>query len=306
MSNELEDLRRKIAGLSADINKLAGDHATLLFRDFALEYLKSKLINPTLRLSTKSSFENQVIRHLIPAFGALPIDRIKNGEWINWVLDMQNQKKITRFFNARKTLIEILRAAESDGHIQKLPKLDNPDSIKDVGRVLEPKEVIKILWMSHKPFRFIFYVLWKMGCRPREVLQWEWPMIRWNEPGKTWIDIPPRISKTDRARSIPLNPEVSVLLRKRFDRGNRSQFVFPSKKDLRRPQMTYQSAWSVACRNAKISNAKPYDLRRTFITRCAAEGKPLIYVAKCLDTSTKMIESVYAKAQVDVMENIIK
>jgi integrase len=84
-----------------------------------------------------------------------------------------------------------------------------------------------------------------------------------------------------------------------------SKFVFPARGDNGRPQLTYQSAWTTACDHAKVK-AVPYDLRRTFITRCMAENKSPFYVAKCLDTSTKMIESVYAKAQADVMEDILK
>jgi integrase len=304
--SDLKALQKQLAEMTSQVNKLAGEQQTLLFREFALEYLRQKLANPTLRTNTKRSFENQVENHLISAFGALPMDRIKNGEWLHWVTDMREQKKLTRFFNARKVLIEILHAATNDGHIEKVPKLDNPDEPKNVGRVMEISEIISLIWRSQRPFRAIFFTFWKMGCRPREILQWEWSMFKWAEPGKTWISVPSRISKTGRQRDIPLNPEVSKLLHKRYIRGNRSQYVFPAQRDLRRPQMTYQSAWSVACRRANVKDAKVYDLRRTFITRCASEGKPLIYVAKCLDTSTKMIESVYAKAQIEVMEGIIK
>lgn len=300
--DRIKELQRQIAKLSGTITDLAGERPTLLFRDFASEYLAVKLKNPTLRASTKQSFENQVRNHLIPRFGAQPIDRINNAEWLYWVTE---EKRITRFFNARKALIEILTAARNDGHIEKVPKLENPDKPKNVGRALSDKEVLSILWRSRSPFRFIFYTLWKMGCRPREVLRWEWSMIRWNEPNKTWIDIPARISKTDRSRSIPLNPDVSRLLYRRYVRGNMSQYVFHHRDSREKPQLTYQSAWTSACRKARV-NAVPYDLRRTFITRCAAEGKPMIYVAKALDTSMKMVESTYAKSQVEVMEGIVK
>lgn len=302
--DELQNLRRLVEQLSGSI-KRASNEQPLLFGDFAKGYLEAKLLNPTLRTSTKASFENQVRMHLLPAFGTIPIERIKNGEWLGFVTDMRAKKRIGRFFNARKVLIEILSAARNEGHVQKTPKLDNPDAPKDVGRALDEKEILSILWHARRPFRFIFYVFWRMGCRPREILSWEWSMFRWNEPGKTWIDVPARISKTDRSRSIPLNPGVSRRLYSRFRRSRGSPFVFPARGNSSRAQKTYQSAWLTACRRARVK-AVPYDLRRTFITRCAAEGKPLIYVAKALDTSTKMIESVYAKAQVDVMEGIIK
>lgn len=304
-NDDIKQLQRLIDQLSGKVNRLTGDRRTLLFKEFAAEYLAAKLANPSLRQSTKNAFANQVKTHLGPAFGELPLDRIKNGEWINFVTDMRERKRVGRFFNARKVLIEVLSAAKNEGHIEKMPKFDNPDAPKDVGRALEEAEILRILWSARRPFRFIFYTMWKMGCRPREILRWEWSMFRWNEPSKTWIDVPARISKTDRSRSIPLNPGVSRRLWARHRRKNGSDFVFPSRDNPRRPQMTYASAWSTACRRAKVS-AVPYDLRRTFITRCAGEGLPLLYVAKILDTSTKLIESTYAKTQMETMEGIIK
>lgn len=302
--SDLKDLQRQIAELSAVANRMAGEQPTLLFSEFALEYLNSKLANPTLRTSTKNSFENQVERHLIPAFGRLPLERIKNVEWLRWVTDMREQKKISAFFNARKSLIEILRAAQNDGHIQKLPKLDNPDEPHDVGRILDTKEILGIIWKSHRPFRFIFYVFWRLGCRPREILRYEWHMLEWEEK-KITAHIPARISKTGRQRSISINSRVGKILAIRFRNINeRSAFIFPSKNNPHLPQLSYQSAFEVACRKAKVKNAKVYDFRRTFITRCAAENKPLAFVAKHLDTSIGQIEKTYLKAQKEAMERI--
>lgn len=308
MSDEdLKNLQRQAAALTESLKKLSGDQPVETFGKFAAHYLASKMDRPNIRASTKNAFAIQVTNHLIPAFGALPLDQVNNIEWLKFVAAKKNAEYPTmmRFFNPRKALAEILIAAKEAGHLQKTPKLDNPDETLSVGRCLENEEIFKIIWHSRRPFRIIFYVLFKMGIRPREMLQWKWEMIRFNEPGHTWIDVPARISKTDRQRSIPINPEVSRILYRRFMRGNGSAFVFPSTVSKDKPQLSYNSSWKRACREAKVK-AVPYDLRRTFITRCAAEGKPLIYVAKALDTSTKMIENIYAKSQVEVMENIIK
>lgn len=302
MSDELRDLQRQIAKLSGTIGKMAGDRPALLFKDYASPYLAAKLLNPTLRGSTKASFANQVTKHLLPAFGHLPIDKIANAEWLGWV--MSNPSGITRFFNARKSLVEILTAAKADGHIERMPKLDNPDLPKNTGRALDDKEVFALIWRARRPFRFIFYTFWKMGCRPREILRWEWSMLRWLGPGKAWIDIPARISKNDRSRSIPVNSEVAHMLAIRISGGNGSKFVFPSRDNPERPQLSYQSAWKTACSRAKVVDAVAYDMRRTYITKRAADGKPMLYVAKYLDTSLKMIESVYAKTDIETLEDI--
>lgn len=299
----LKALQRQMAKLTADLNRIAGETPEVLFKDFALTYLDYKLARPTLRISTKVSFENQVRKHLIPAFGALPLAKISNTIWLEWVKD---EKGLTKFFNARKALVEILTAARKQGQLEKVPELDNPDEYENVGRVLEDREVLAFLWRCRRPFRFIFYCFWRSGCRPREVLRWEHSMLRKEEPGKpTWIDIPARITKTDRARSIPVARLVGRIIRQRQVRGNNSIYTFPARQDNRRPQLSYQSAKETARKRAKVADMTAYDFRRTFVTYHAARGVPLLYLAKILDTSVGMLEKIYAKNQAETLEGIV-
>lgn len=309
--SDLDELRRQIEKLSGMIK--INDQPPVTFGEFAQKYLMTKLQNPTLRESTKKCFENQIKNHLIPTFGNFPLSRVNNIEFLYWINDVRKsiEPKITRFFNARKYLIQVLLAAKEEGLIEKVPKFDNPDEEQDTGRSLKPREILRILKNTKdRFFRFVFYVFWKMGCRPREILQWEWTMFEWGEPDHTWISIPGRITKTKRSRRIPVNPNVSRRLFQRYTQMMREGregcvFVFPSRQDSGRPELQYHRAWAESCRLAGIQ-AVAYDLRRTFITQCAAEGKPLIYVAKILDTSTQLIESTYAKIQSEVMEDLVK
>lgn len=309
---ELKSLQKEAAKITEIISRLTGERKEVTFGEYAKTYLGAKMENPTLRDSTKRSFELQTRRFLIPVFGSLPLDGVDNLVFLRWVnkTRLENETKsgpkLTRFFGARKTLIEILLAAKNDGLIEKLPKIDNPDSPKDSGRALTNKEVFLILKNTRsKFFRFFFYVLFKMGCRPQEVMRWEWSMFEWNEPGKTWISIPSRISKTDRSRKIPINPNVSKRLWKQYKQFSSSPFCFPKIDGSPGPQLLYAGAWRNMIHKTKLK-CVPYDFRRTFVTRCAAENMPLIYVARALDTSVGLIEKVYAKAQVDIMENIVK
>ena len=196
-----------------------------LLRDFAKIYLSAKLKNADLRESTKKSFENQVTKHLIPGLGHLPLDLVTGEEWDAWVLRLQRanergEKVISRFFNLRKCLTEILCAAQKDGLIKKVPKLSNPDQPQEVGRVLPDEEIHRILWQSERPFRFMFYAFWKLGCRPRETLAWEWSMLNWKDSGELWVNIPAQISKSNRARSVLVDSatmkRILLIRRKRF------------------------------------------------------------------------------------------
>ena len=163
--------------------------------------------------------------------------------------------------------------------------------------------------LKHTPddhFRFLFYVLWKTGFRPQEVLRWEWTFFGWNQPNKTWADIPSRISKTDRMRSVSINPGVSRRLHALWLAGNGSIFVFPHKRRPDKPRLAYNFAWRDSCAAAGVVNSVPYDCRRTFITRAAVDKEQMLYVAKHLDTSIAMIEKIYAKVDRDTMEAIAK
>lgn len=307
MSDEdLKSLQRQVATLSAGIAKLSGDAQIPTFAEFAQEYLREKMMRP-LREATKRSFENQVRLHLVPGFGGILIDRLTNALWLEWIEREQAKegRRLTKFFNSRKSLIEILRSALDRGLIQKLPKFDDPDVYEPVGRVVEDAEMIRIFRRSRRPFRFIFYCFWAMGNRPREILRWEWSMIRWSEPGQTWIDIPARISKTKRTRSIPIDPVVSRILFRRFGNRGVSLFVFPSTTGPLKPQLTYQSAWDTATGHAKV-DAVAYDMRRTRITKWAAAGKSLAFIARQLDTSETMIRRIYLKDDAATMEGLFK
>lgn len=305
-NEEFRALLRQAEKLNQQISKLAGTQQEVSFGEFAKSYLKIKLANPTLRESTKRAFEFQLRCNLIPGFGALPIRALNNLVWIEWVKKTREAARTNRFFNARKCLMEILHAAMQDGHLERVPKIDNPDAVKKIGRVIEPREVWAILRNTTYPeFRLFFYVLYRMGCRPREILKWEWSMIRFQEPAETWIDIPARISKCDRDRSIPLDPKVSHQLYRIWKRGVSSPFVFPNRVHPNQPQLSYHGAWATSCKKAGIK-AMPYDFRRSAITRWAAAGKSLPFMALVLDTSPGMINKIYLKPDKVAMENIFK
>lgn len=303
---EVKELQKQLAKLSEDMARLAGAQENVTFADQALKHLGLKLANPTLRSATKRSFENQVTRHLVPSFGELPINKIGNPDWLKWVTETRERGEVTKFFNARKALIEIMTQAREEGHLERVPKFDSPDEYEPVGRVLEQKEILGIIWKTQRPFRVIFHAFWRMGCRPREILQWEWSMFEWSRPGRqfSYVTVPGRITKTGRTRTIPLDPSVVRILKARYRRGNGSKYVFPKRLGPDVPQWSYQSAWVTACRKARVKDAQVYDCRRTLVTKWAAAGKSENFIALQLDTSPAMIRRFYLKRDEDAMEGL--
>lgn len=306
MNDDLKSLQQQLAKLTENVNRLAGDAPEPTFGEFLEKYQRQKMADFTLRESTRNAFADQA-KHLARGFGHRKLKEIGNIVWLEWVSASRADPamRVTRFFNARKTLIEVLHAAREEGLLERAPKLEIVDARKPIGRALSDAEIFRILHHTRKPmFRLFFFALAKMGCRPKEVLQWEWEMFRWGEPGKTWIAVPARITKTDRDRLVPVNPALSRRLYDLYRDGNGSKFVWPHRGGAEQFQTSYHGAWRTACRHAGV-DAMPYDLRRTFITRAVARGMPAAFVARCLDTSVKMIEAFYLKQDETLMEKIM-
>ena len=145
-------------------------------------------------------------------------------------------------------------------------------------------------------------------------------MINWREGEFGVISIPARITKTRRARTIPLHSVIAGKLRER-QKSSKSIYVFPSPdtqkgKDFH--MVEYRHAWEGALERAQklaregkpkpkeITHCVIYDLRRTFVTNCAKRGKPILWVAKYIDSSTTMLEKFYAKTQHEALQGVIE
>lgn len=305
---DFRSIQRQLAKLTTDFARASGDSTVPLFRDFALNYQAEKLAKTNLRSATKSAFEYQVREFLVPAFGHLTLDKVTSYEWDTQIPRWLEEGRLTRLFNTKKCATEIMRKAHEAGYIDRVPKFENPDEPRNVGRVVSEEEFERIqACMTYEIFRLFFFTLRRMGCRPREILRWEWDMVEWPEVegGKAWINIPARISKTGRNRKIPINSEVwAKLLEWRAQGPMNSKYVFPNRFHPGQPQLSYHGAWRTACTKAGVAHCVPYDYRRTFITVKMENNEPGVFVAKYLDTSMMQIEKTYAKAQAATMEGI--
>jgi integrase len=269
-----------------------------IFRDLAKVVLANK---QGTKPATFRSAQNQIGNHLIPAFGHFRLDQVTQLQWQSWVAAERARRPMKKFYNARKHLLEILRRAYEEGFIKRVPKLSNPDPKTSGGKYLTDLQVEAILSSASPDTRMLATIVWRMGARPGEAIQWEWGMIRWDEGKHGSIEIPGRITKTGRARTIPLNPEVAELLRRR-QVGSESRFIFPSPRE-DRPAREYKTGWRTACRKAGVV-ANLYWLRHTFITTCAKRGVSIVFTARYCDTSVAMIDQIYAKAIPEAMNQV--
>jgi integrase len=317
-----------------------------LFEAFVEEMVARKLALPDADYSknSKRSFQNS-IAHLKQAFGHLHLDQVAEDEWESYYSAGLATDPSQKFFNRRKILIEVMRKAQRDGFIKRLPDYRNPDPETDTGQYLKDEIVERILDQASPTTELLIYILWKQGARPGEVLQYRWDMIRFDEGEHGSIHIPGmlsvpgeketrRITKTKRSRTIPLNSEVAYLLRCRKS-TSQSDWVFPSPNDPGKPMVEFKTGWKSACRRmaclqtckgsklAAIRKGQPgpkrciglcrqvkhptiYDLRRTFISNQARKGSPIVYVAKYVDSSVTMIERFYAKSNLDLFGGLVE
>jgi hypothetical protein len=156
-------------------------------------------------------------------------------------------------------------------------------------------------------------------------------MIHWDEGKFGYIHIPAEITKTRRARAIPLNSRVSRLLRWMISNadklttkgltGKQRAMVTWIKKSVRSPYLVpapmeighmveYKNGFKAALAKANKLMGKtnitaiPYNLRDSYISECAERGLSIVFVAKYVDSSVSMIERHYAMAEQITLQKI--
>jgi integrase len=292
------------------------DHSgrELFIRDIARAILAAK---EEKRDNTYRSTRNQIVNHILPAFGHLKPSQMTPLKWNNYDSEERKKGKRTKLFNTRKALIEILNRAKDEGLIQNIPELKNHDGESRRGKYIDDLTINRILKEASPTTELLIEIVYRMGARPGEVIQWEWDMIHWDEDKFGRIYIPARITKTGRSRDIPLNSRVSELL-KRLHGTTDSRFIFPSPVHPDRPVREYKTGWNSACRRAactlyckesceKKCYEKPldyiiYDLRHTWVTNQAKRRISVVFTAKYADTSIAMIQKIYSKAESQAMQ----
>lgn len=316
MSEEkLREMQRQVAKLTESIASMAGEKVVPTVGEFASEFLTEQLASSEHRESTKRAKEYQIRRNIIPAWGPMPMDKLGNVDWNKWIkLTKENPRdwRITRYFNVRKTLIEMLNNAKERGIISGVPRLDNPDKKRNTGRVITPLETWWILRnTTYRLFRVFFYVLYSHGFRPREVLKWERSMIKFDDHGKMWVEVSAEITKTAKARLVRVNTTAAKHICRLMKENPNSRFVFQNRIHPDAPQLSYSGAFRTACMKAQrehpgFLSCVPYDWRRGFITRAMIAGKPPVYIAKHCGTSVPMLENVYTKEDIATMEAMVE
>lgn len=296
-----------------------------LIRDFGRAVLASKVARKGGKGGpTYESARVQIMNHIIPHFGHLKPIEVTPLRWdlydaaertrIHKRLIKNKAKKVireipytrTKTAHTRKHLLEILRRAKDEGLIPHVPKLKNHDGESAPPRYIPKATILDLIRAAGRGRRaghwgrgtkFLIYILWKTGARPGEALQYRWDMLRLETDGTWFLDIPAAITKTNRARSIPLNRRLARLLARLKPRATGPHFfpAPPKPGKAPRPVQDYKSGWTTACERLGV-DFDAYNLRDTFITDAIKRKESLSDIARYVDNSAAIIDAKYAVA----------
>lgn len=209
-----------------------------------------------IRKSTYKEIEDLFELHLTPYFGSKKLYDVNEAMWNGFckhcrVNDMSNLRKVFR------TFLEWCRMKE---YIVYVPHFKIPQVIRRRRRILRPHE-IKSLFANAKGDLLLFVAMGiLMGLRPGEIRQLTWERLNL-EGGSLLLN--ERDTKTNKARSIPLNSFVWSLLKAR---EKTSRYVLPHRDRPNEPFNKFwpRTSWQRLLTRAKLADVTPNDMRSTY------------------------------------------
>ena len=270
----------------------AGRTAVPLFRDFVMEdWLPARRSHCS--SGWGKSVDSMVKRQLLPAFGALWLDRIGRPHVERW-FDAMSRKTPGAANKTLSLLRQIVSAAKAAGHVANDPVAGvRPNPGRKMTRFLSAEEIARLHRTldrlvekrpSRRPQADIIRLLLLTGCRKSEILT-----LRWSEVDGDMLRLAD--AKTG-PRTVWLSVAAQAVIA-RQPRTN-SAFVFPSPKDLASTQSSHLALWHRAKREGGIEDVRLHDLRHTVASQAVANGVPLPTVARMLGHTQPTMTLRYA------------
>jgi integrase len=286
--DQLTDKYRELQG-KADRGDLLEEAPDPTFAIFATDWLA----RAESRLRAHDTAHIHVHKHLIPAFGAIPLRRISLADVNRWIarqLKGAAPGTVKRQFN---TLRAILNDAVRSGLIEKSPT-QNADPIRGAvarQRFLTNEELVGLLAVAETEAEWLpDFILWAVhsGMRKGEVQALTWGDVRDLGPDRVFVEI--RSSKSGQPRMVTTTKTMrEILARQRGRRVDGDERVFSISK------MTLRRRWEAARHKAGLGDVTIHDLRRTHSTHAAISGVDLrTLAARIGHTDLSMLHKHYA------------
>ena len=232
-------------------------------------------------------------RQLLPAFGALRLDRIGRPHVERW-FDAISRKAPGAANKTLALLRQIMGAAKAAGHVGTDPVAGiKPNPGKKMARFLSAEEIARLHRtldqlveerLSRRPQADIIRLLLLTGCRKSEILT-----LRWSEVDGDMLRLAE--AKTG-PRTVWLSKVAQAVIARQPRTAN--AFVFPSPRDPAKPQSCHLGLWRRVRQEAGIEDVRLHDLRHTVASQAVANGIPLPTVARMLGHSQPTMTLRYA------------
>ena len=233
---------------------------------------------PSTQRVTRSALRNQ----LLPAFGAVRLDRISRVMVVRW-FDAHSATAPGGANRALDVLRQILNHAVACGHIEtnparsvrrnrgaKLSRFLSREEMRRLHRALDEHEKRS---ESARRQANIIRLLLLTGCRKNEIVR-----LRWEEVDGDRLNL--KDSKTG-PRPVFLSAQARATVERQTRRAD-SPWVFPSVRTPAHPQDSGLPLWYTVRREAGIEDVRLHDLRHNTATHAVMRGVPLPVVARLL------------------------
>ena len=268
----------------------AGRAAVPLFRDFVMEdWLPAQRFSE----GRGKRVRHMLDRQLLPAFGALRLDRIGRPTIERW-FDAMSCKTPGAANMALAVLRKIMTAAKAVGHVNKDPVAGvRPNPRRKMTRFLSAEEIARLHRTLDRlvekrpsclPQADIIRLLLLTGCRKSEIVT-----LRWSEVDGDVLRLAE--AKTG-PRTVWLSEAAQAIIARQSRNG--SAYVFPSPGHPERPQSRNLGFWRRARQEAGIEDVRLHDLRHTVASQAVARGVPLPTVARMLGHAQPTMTLRYA------------
>lgn len=232
--------------------------------------------------STQRSMRSALKSRLLPAFGAVRLDRIRRVTVVRW-FDAYSRTAPVGANRALDILRQILDHAVACGHIAtnpaqairrnrraKLTRFLSREEIRRLHRVLDGHAERSA---SARQQVDIIRLLLLTGCRKSEIVR-----LRWHEVDGDRLNL--RKAKTG-PRRVFLNAQARAIVERRRAQAD-SPWMFPSVRNPTRPRGDELALWYRVRHEAGLEDVRLHDLRHSVASHAMMLGVPLPVVARLL------------------------
>lgn len=288
---KLGALKARLAPAQPD--KLAAD---MPFGDW-LDYWYQNCVKDTIRPSTQQGYENSIYRHIIPALGALPLNKVTQGDLQQFYGRLKRQGRLRRVEQYGAGLSDrsvrlchvhcraALQKAVEQGLLRSNPaegcKL--PPKSRGATQVLTREEMQRFLIQArYEGYYELFLLELATGLRRGELLALQWSDLDLDTGelrvsrqinrvrGKLTTSEPKTRASL---RTILLSESVTAVLRS-YKPTVYSRWLFPSpvNDDVPRDPSSVRKILQRVLEHAECRQVRFHDLRHTFITTSLEHG----------------------------------